>query len=423
MDLFKKLSKKFWSKIKKNSKRLTSKKQPTNKFEQILISSSPEEYKKAAVDYLNKLRPSDYYYLYTKPFDYSKEKSTSCELFANFANLLEILSLPPRSKILDVACGPGWLCEFLARSGYNVTGIDISPDLIQIAKERIEAIKFGPEEGKPPKVQFLVSDMETMNLDRDQFHTAILYDSLHHFLNPHAALSSIFKVIKPGGKLFIREGVKPPQGSEAEKNLIETMVEYGTLEKPFDQSELFDLLSSVGFIDIQAYEFVNLTVKRNGNRIIPSLSNIQIPETNTILAYKPGIRYDSQTPNILKGNIKIIEDQPPTSAKAGSTIQLKISIKNMGDTLWLSNQTLKWGFVTLGTKLLDKEGHLISDTLDRTMLPKNLHPGQKTSLLHNITLPTESGKYKIQLDLVDEMVTWFEEVGSSPYEFNLIIKQ
>ena len=38
---------------------------------------------------------------------------------------------------------------------------------------------------------------------------------------------------------------------------------------------------------------------------VPSLNDIQIPETNTILAYKPGIRYDSQTPNVLKGSIKI----------------------------------------------------------------------------------------------------------------------
>ncbi len=124
---------------------------------------------------------------------------------------------------------------------------------------------------------------------------------------------------------------------------------------------------------------------------------------------------------MLKGKIKIIKKGPPLQAKAGSIIQLRILLKNIGDTLWLSNQTLQWGFVTLGTKLLDKEGHLISDTLDRTILPKNLHPGQKISILHSIALPAKPGKYKIKLDLVDEMVTWFEEVGSSPYEFDLLI--
>ncbi|MFB0564053.1 MAG: class I SAM-dependent methyltransferase [Candidatus Aminicenantaceae bacterium] len=167
MDFFRKSLKKFWSKIHKDPEDLTSKIQPINKFEQILISSSPEEYKKAAVDYPTKLRPCDLYYLYTKPFDCSKDKSTSREHFTNFAHLLEILSLPPRTKILDVACGPGWLCEFLARSGYNVTGIDISSDLIQIAKERIEAIKFGPEEGKPPEVRFLAQYLKQLNREEN----------------------------------------------------------------------------------------------------------------------------------------------------------------------------------------------------------------------------------------------------------------
>ncbi len=139
--------------------------------------------------------------------------------------------------------------------------------MIQIAQNRIKAIKFGPEQGETPKVRFLESDVEDMNFEENQFHVAIVYDSLHHFPNAHTALKSIFKVIKPGGKLLIREGIKPSEGSKSEKNLIETMLEYGTLEKPFDQSELINLLNEVGFIDIQAYEFINSIVKRKGKKI------------------------------------------------------------------------------------------------------------------------------------------------------------
>ena len=102
-----------------------------------------ENYKQAAQCYPRKLSDGELYFLYVKPFGGGENKSYSADLFHSFANILQILNLPIRSKILDVACGPGWLSEYLAMSGYEVAGIDISHDLIKIAKERIDSIKYG----------------------------------------------------------------------------------------------------------------------------------------------------------------------------------------------------------------------------------------------------------------------------------------
>ena len=49
--------------------------------------------------------------------------------------LLQHLQPPAGSKMLDVACGKGRHSKFLAEHGFNVTGIDISPDSIQFAKQ------------------------------------------------------------------------------------------------------------------------------------------------------------------------------------------------------------------------------------------------------------------------------------------------
>ena len=49
--------------------------------------------------------------------------------------LLDFLKPAPGSKMLDVACGKGRHSKFLAEHGFNVTGIDISPDSIRQAKE------------------------------------------------------------------------------------------------------------------------------------------------------------------------------------------------------------------------------------------------------------------------------------------------
>jgi ubiquinone/menaquinone biosynthesis C-methylase UbiE len=336
--------------------------------------------------------------------------------------MLEILNLPPGAKVLDIACGPGWVSEFLARSGYDVVGVDISPDMIKVARERIKAVRFGPHKGQPLDAQFSVSDAETEELGSESYHAAIFYDSLHHFPDPQAVLERVFQALKPGGKLYITEGIKPPPGSEGEKKLIEAMIRFGALEKPFDQPELFDLLKKVGFVDIQAYEPLNLILKRNGLTTIPALRDAPVPMTNTILARKPGGAFDSRFPNVLKAKIRLADASLPQSVEAGSTLEVTMSLENVGDTLWLSKTSAKGGFVTLGTKLLDENKCRLSDRLERTGLPHDVPPAQTVVLTHCFTAPAQPGSYWIKLDLVSELITWFEDEGSQPFEFAIRVE-
>jgi SAM-dependent methyltransferase len=387
---------------------------------ELAFHATPEEYKQAAIDFPH--RTPDRHYLYTKPFDAGKDKGYTIRLLRRFASMLEILNLTPRAKVLDVACGPGWVSEFLARSGYDVVGIDISPDMIRVARERIEAVRFGSRQGQPLEAQFSVSDAETEDLGNEFYHAAIFYDSLHHFPNPQAALERVFRALKPGGKLYITEGIKPPPGSESEKKLIEAMIRFGALEKPFDQPELFDLLRKVGFVDIQAFEPLNFILKRNGSKTVPALRNVPVPMTNTILARKPGGEYDSRFPNVLKAEISAADASPPQLVEAGSTLEVTISLENVGDTLWLSEPSAKGGFVTLATKLFDENKCLLSDMLERTRLPHDVLPAQTIVLTHRFTAPAQPGSYWIKLDLVSESVAWFENEGSQPFEFAIRVE-
>ena len=411
------LLKQIWTKITRRLVNAAAQPQTDEIDKVAFLGATPEEYKQAAIDYPKQLLSGNRYYLYVKPFDSSKDKSYSSHFFYSFASMMEIMALSPGIKILDVACGPGWLSEFLARSGYDVTGIDISPDMIEIARERIQAVKFGPYEGEPLGVQFLVGDTETAELGSEVYHAAIFFDSLHHFPNPRAALENVFRALKAGGKLYIQEGVKPAPGSELEKQLIEEMRRFGTLEKPFAQLELFDLLRRVGFVDLQAYEALNLIVKRKGQTIFPALADVPVPMTNTILARKPGGSFDSQLPNVLKAHIQIAGGAPPRRVDPGTIFEVNVSLENVGDTLWLSKQSSYGGFVTLGTKLLDEKKRMIADTLERSVLPDDVPPGRTVTLLHRFTTPTQPGSYWIKLDLVDEHIAWFEQQGSQPFEF------
>jgi len=62
----------------------------------------------------------------------------------NFINLFSLLALPGGSRVLDVACGSGWISQFLTKLGYDVVGIDIAPDMIDTARERVKGDQLVP---------------------------------------------------------------------------------------------------------------------------------------------------------------------------------------------------------------------------------------------------------------------------------------
>lgn len=57
----------------------------------------------------------------------------------NFTNTINLLKLPAGARVIDVACGAGWLSHYLARFGYDTFGFDIAPDFIELARERISS--------------------------------------------------------------------------------------------------------------------------------------------------------------------------------------------------------------------------------------------------------------------------------------------
>jgi len=109
--------------------------------------------------------------------------------------ILQELDYHPRT-VLDAACGTGNVSEILAGRGYEVTGVDISLDMIQVAVAK---------EHGGSDVRYIVQDIAELSLGRTFDLILSLFDSLNYMVEPErlqAAIERVADHLVPGG-IFI----------------------------------------------------------------------------------------------------------------------------------------------------------------------------------------------------------------------------
>lgn len=139
-----------------------------------------------------------------------------CDVYLmDVAQIMSVLP-PPPAKLLDLGCGSGWTSELFARRGYQVLGIDISADMIDIAKQRIE-----------PNLEFAVCDYEA-NLSVRGFDAAVIYDALHSAEDEEKVQRSVYGALADGGVIVT---IEPGVGHSMSEEALEVSRKYGTTEK------------------------------------------------------------------------------------------------------------------------------------------------------------------------------------------------
>jgi 2-polyprenyl-3-methyl-5-hydroxy-6-metoxy-1,4-benzoquinol methylase/glycosyltransferase involved in cell wall biosynthesis len=386
------------------------------------------DYKRAAVEYPRRITEERLHHLRTKPFYNLAHKperyagdgidADTFRHFCDFANVAQALALPPDRRLLDVGCGSGWLSEYFARLGYDVTGLDISPDLIEVARERVARVPYGADHETPLRCRFLVHDAEGPPLG-EQFDAVVCYDSLHHFEDERAVMRGLAAMTKYGGSLFILEGDRPEEGSENEEELLEVMRDFGTLESPFGREYLRALLDEFGFAVVGDYVSVNGLFDRDsleGGRL-----RVEPPGVNYLLCKKvvreagrPASSVpDSRAPRAPAARFRFRGGWPGEVAPGAKTVRT-LDVENAGDTLWLIGATERAGSCMLGVRVYDEAGALVAERHGTPPLPRALAPGESASVRFELKAPHARGLYTLKLDVVAQHVCWFEERGSAP---------
>jgi SAM-dependent methyltransferase len=348
-------------------------------------------------------------WLRTKPFSAPPGYELR-ECLRTFTHIIDRLDLGVRAQVLDVGCGPGWLSEFLARCGYWVTGIDVSEDMVRIARERIAAIDEPIGEGIDALAEFHA--MPVLELPwSDRFDAATLYDAMHHFDDEVETLRVIRHTLVPGGRIFIHEGVRPAEGSEGERQLIAEMEKYGTLESPFDPEYLVAVLQEAGFTQVTRFAAVDelLDVSESRRELQRIEARLRNPPMNTVVALNPA---PAQVPEGFHARIEASGRWQPTSDD--QELSLWITVTNAGRAFWPadSRDQVTTGAVLLWAYIPSADGKHIG--VHRLALPRSLASGESFDAEVRIPRTSIVGRHEIGIDLVREGIAWFANHGSSP---------
>lgn len=153
-------------------------------------------------------------------------------------------------KILDVGCGGGLLSEAMAKAGAQVTGIDMSPDALSVA--RLHALDSGVD------VDYQQITAEEFAAEHaGQFDIVTCLEMLEHVPNPSTVIAACASLVKPGGRVVfstLNRTLKAKLLGVYMAEYVLRWVPQGTHDasKFIRPAELMDMANSAGLTELAA---------------------------------------------------------------------------------------------------------------------------------------------------------------------------
>lgn len=119
----------------------------------------------------------------------------------DLSHLIEALDLAPQSQVLDAACGTGHTSLALAQQGHRVTGMDLTPEMLNEAKLLAGQKKLS--------VTWETGDVHQLPWPDQTFDAVTCRRAAHHFRDLPKFLAQVYRVLKPAGLLGISDMTAP----------------------------------------------------------------------------------------------------------------------------------------------------------------------------------------------------------------------
>lgn len=157
------------------------------------------------------------------------------------AELIKTVALKDGDNILDVACGNGYLLgELSKKASINAYGVDISENMIAVAKKR------------HPDGVFTVNPCVPLCFKDASMDVITVSCAFHHFEEPQAFARECMRVLTKNGRVFMAEPFFSPLVRWVANTVVFPLSKKGDV-KVCSEKELKNIFELAGFTDIQTY--------------------------------------------------------------------------------------------------------------------------------------------------------------------------
>lgn len=160
------------------------------------------------------------------------------------ADIVEASCVTEGSIALDVCCGQGIVAKGLAAAGAQVTGLDFSPAMLEIARQKV------------PALDLVQGDATSLPFEDNRFDAVTMGFGILHIPDAEAAIREAKRVLKPGGR-FVYSVWESPQTSAAFRIVFGAIEKFGSKEVSMppgpplhafaDADHAFPILKAAGF--------------------------------------------------------------------------------------------------------------------------------------------------------------------------------
>jgi SAM-dependent methyltransferase len=112
--------------------------------------------------------------------------------------LVAAAHLSGNERVLDIACGPGYIAEAFARGAREAIGVDLTAAMLAIAEERTK-------ERGIKNVSFRIGDVQNLPFEKEEFDVVVSRLALHHMQNPGKVVQEMARVCRAGGTVLVED--------------------------------------------------------------------------------------------------------------------------------------------------------------------------------------------------------------------------
>jgi SAM-dependent methyltransferase len=208
--------------------------------------------------------------------------------------------LHPDTRLLDVATGPGALAAEAASRGARPVGIDLSPQMVELARQLYPAINFHE------------ADVEHLPFPDDTFDAVVCAFGLGHFPRPEVAVAESVRTLLPGGRIAF-SWWDDPSRQRIQGIFRDAIAEVGVSIPPdvpqghnvyrfSDTGEFLRLLEGAGLIEVAVTEYA---------------TTYSIPDTETL--WRGGLGSLVLTGAAIRQQDKVTQDLIRTAFERGAS--------------------------------------------------------------------------------------------------------